>query len=119
VAAARSWQSPWHSPTFSSVTNLGPTINSSATEWSPSITADGLVLLFASDRVGILGVLDLWVTIRSSIASPFGQPIDLGPMVNSSADYAGADLAPDGTMLLFMCRLRGGPGVLRSVGGAG
>jgi hypothetical protein len=95
---------------FSRVINLGPTVNSSATEWSPSISADGLDLFFASDRAGTLGVLDLWVTLRSSIASPFGQPIDLGPMVNSSADDAGPDLAPDGTMLYFMSRRPGGLG---------
>src|SRR5262249_34177520 len=80
---------------FSTCTNRGSVVNSAATEWSPNISSDGLALFFAADRAGTAGVLDLWVTLRPTAASPFGPPINLGPMVNSSADDAGPALAPD------------------------
>jgi len=95
---------------FSVVTNLGTVVNSPSTEWSPSMSADGLALFFASDRAGTLGVMDLWVTLRPTTVSPFGQPINLGPLVNSSADDAGPELAPDGATLYFMSRRFDGQG---------
>jgi Tol biopolymer transport system component len=95
---------------FSVVTNLGSVVNSSSTESSPNISSDGLALFFASDRSGTEGVMDLWVTMRLTTTSPFGRPINLGPTVNSPADDAGPDLAPDGSTLYFMSRRPGGQG---------
>jgi hypothetical protein len=46
---------PWEPPV-----NLGPTVNSSAGEAGPGISADGLTLFFHSDRPGGYGDWDLW-----------------------------------------------------------
>ena len=52
--------SPWAAPT-----NLGPVVNSDATDTQPSIPPDRETLYFASDRPGSFGGLDLYVTTRS------------------------------------------------------
>ena len=50
---------PWCTPV-----NLGPTVNSSAWEAMPSLSANGSTLYFCSDRPGGSGGMDLWqVTI--------------------------------------------------------
>jgi len=40
--------------------NLGATVNSSAVDYAPSISADGSTLYFGSDRPGGIGSADLW-----------------------------------------------------------
>jgi Tol biopolymer transport system component len=95
---------------FSIVTNLGPAVNTSAMEWSPDISPNGLTLFLASDRSGTTGVMDLWVTVRTTTASPFGRPVNLGRTVNSPVDDAGPALTPDGSTLYFMSRRDGGLG---------
>jgi Tol biopolymer transport system component len=44
--------------------NLGSPVNTEATEQQPSVSDDGRTLLFASDRPGTMGDLDLWMTTR-------------------------------------------------------
>ncbi len=41
--------------TFGEPTNLGPNVNSSAQQFAPSISADGLELYFTSNRPGVYG----------------------------------------------------------------
>jgi len=69
--------------TWAKPVNLGPIVNSTNNEWSPSITADGLSLFFCSGRSGSLGGWDTWMTTRSSVSDPWGQPVNLGSPVNS------------------------------------
>jgi Tol biopolymer transport system component len=44
--------------------NLGPNVNTSYSDHSPSISADGLTLFFCSNRPGGYGSCDLWMTTR-------------------------------------------------------
>jgi uncharacterized protein (TIGR02246 family) len=81
--------------------NLGPTVNSSAGEWGQSLSADGLELYFSSQRPGGHGRLDLWVTTRETTNDDWGNPVNLGPTVNSSADDAFPYISPDGLKLFF------------------
>jgi serine/threonine protein kinase/Tol biopolymer transport system component len=97
---------PWGIPT-----NLGPTVNSSSREYQPSISADGLLLFFASDRPGGLGPDDIWVTRRASVSDPWGLPVNLGPTVNTSADDWGPYISPDGSTLYFISKRPGGYGL--------
>ncbi|CAN5336317.1 hypothetical protein BH11PLA2_BH11PLA2_45430 [soil metagenome] len=64
--------------------NLGPGVNSGYEEATPYVTADGLTILFRSDRPGGEGESDLWQCTRRSIEEPFANPVNLGPMINSS-----------------------------------
>ena len=53
-------------------------INSVANEQHPAISKDGLSLYFASGRPGGCGKMDIWVSQRSSIDSPWEEPFNLG-----------------------------------------
>ncbi|NOX54578.1 MAG: protein kinase [Planctomycetes bacterium] len=81
--------------------NLGPLVNSAAADCTPCLSADGLTLLFASNREGSHGDLDLWSSARASTKAPWGLPVNLGPTVNSSSDDAGPSLSADGRLLVF------------------
>ena len=84
--------------TFGEPTNLGPIGNSSADDGSPSISDDGLSLYFHSLRSG---VADLWVTTRATTNDDWGEPVNLGPVVNSSAAEVAPSISADGLELYF------------------
>ena len=87
---------PWGSPV-----NLGPPVNSAYYEWSPSMTDDGLSLFFCSERPGGSGVQDVWVSTRASTTDPWGEPVNLGPTVNSPAGEAYVDISADGLWMFL------------------
>ena len=88
--------------------NLGPTVNSSSKDNSPALSADGLTLLFASTRG--LGESDLWTCTRASLSESFGEPVNLGPTVNSSFGEGRPALSADELTLLFFSNRPGGQG---------
>jgi len=98
-------QDPWGEPM-----NLGPPINSAADECGLSITANGLELYFSSNRLGGSGGVDIWVMTRTSISKPWGEPMNLGPTVNSSVDEVGISISKDGLSLIFDSDRSGGYG---------
>jgi hypothetical protein len=81
--------------------NLGSAINSPQDEGFPRISADCLELYFSSKRSGGLGRTDLWVTKRETINSPWLEPVNLGPTVNSSSGDFAPNITPDGLALIF------------------
>ncbi len=104
VARRPTTSDPWSTPV-----NLGPPVNSSAGECCPSISADGRMLFFGSDRGGSAGY-DLWVTTRASVSDPWGPPVNLGATVNSSTSDDGPSISADGSTLYFMSNRPGGYG---------
>ena len=52
---------------WSTPVNLGATVNSSATEQHPYLSADATTLVFVSNRTGGFGGPDLWMTTRAQI----------------------------------------------------
>jgi len=87
---------PWTEPV-----NLGPTVNSSAADSDPEISADGLTLFFHSDRPDGYGDVDLWVTTRSTRDGPWAEPVNLGPTINTSEYDGDPDISSDGLSLFF------------------
>jgi Tol biopolymer transport system component len=81
--------------------NLGPLINSSGNEGSPEVSSDGLELYFNSNRPGGLGATDLWVSKRPNTESPWGEPKNLGPVVNTAAAEIAPCISGDGLELYF------------------
>jgi ribosomal protein L24E len=59
-AATRRWNEPWSTPA-----NLGPNVNSAASETRPSLSWDGNTLYFGSTRPGGEGMSDIYVTTRA------------------------------------------------------
>ena len=103
VAKRLTTNDPWDQ-----AVNLGPLINTSAWDGTPCVSSDGLELYFDSDRPGGYGSSDIWVATRSSLEDPWGEPINLGPTVNSSALECAACVSNDG-LLLFFSEDYGGP----------
>ena len=95
---------------FGTPTNMGPTVNSSSSDWSPSISADGLTLYFNSNRPGGYGDYDLWVTTRPTVSDPWGTPVNLGPTVNGPTKEAFPSISADGLSLFFESTQTGGYG---------
>ncbi len=97
--------------TFGTPMNLGAPVNSSGGEGSPSISFDGLSLYFTSLRSGGQGVADIWVTTRATISDLWGEPMNLGPAVNSSAWDGEQSISSDGLSLYFGSQRPGGHGM--------
>jgi Tol biopolymer transport system component len=81
--------------------NLGPLVNTSANEYGPSLSADGLTLYFTSNRPGGVGEHDLYMTMRESRQGPWGKPVNLGPVVNSEFGEVNPSISRDGLSLYF------------------
>lgn len=91
------WQAPVPAP-----------FNSSGRDFDPAFSADGRIVYFCSDRAGGMGRDDLW---RVSVeANGFGDPVALGPTVNSVASEFAPMLSADGRRLLFSSDRPGGAG---------
>ena len=80
-------------------------INTMFGEGGPSISIDGHLLFFGSNRPGTLGNTDLWASRREDVHDDFawGPPVNLGPGVNTAeadgnADYVPAGSASDGNL---------------------
>ncbi|MDD3878177.1 MAG: OmpA family protein [Bacteroidales bacterium] len=52
----------------------------------PSLSADELVLYFASDMPGGQGGRDIWMASRDRKTRPFETPVNLGSTINTSSD---------------------------------
>jgi len=96
--------------TFGTPTNLGPPVNSPADDWDAYISADGLLLLFGSTRSGGVGNIDIWASTRATIDDPWGEPTNLGPVVNSAQDETDPSLSTDQLSLYFRSNRPGGIG---------
>jgi tetratricopeptide (TPR) repeat protein/Tol biopolymer transport system component/predicted Ser/Thr protein kinase len=97
--------------------NLGPTINSTFGEASPCISADSLLLFFASDRPNGYGGADIWVTTRTSKDNSWGEPVNLGSTVNSPAFEMFPSISSDGLTLFFTSGFLGYPARTGGFGG--
>jgi Tol biopolymer transport system component len=92
--------------------NLGPAVNGPANDWCPAISADGLMLIFQSDRPGSFGGDDFWMSTRTSISERWSAAVHLGPEIITSAVEAKAEFPADGRTLLFASARPGGRGAL-------
>jgi len=81
--------------------NLGAFINSEYREALPSITADGLILVFSSKRPGGIGGYDIWLSTRPTKKSPWDPPINLGSLINSEGPEFCGCISPDGCSLYY------------------
>ena len=90
--------------------NLGSTLNSASYDTSPSVSSDGLRLYFGSTRPGGQGNDDLWVAKRATINDPWGEPVNLGPNVNSGRGEWCPSISADGLELYFESNRPAGSG---------
>ena len=93
------------SESFGEATPLPDSINQ-YTSFTPHLSPDGLLLLFASIRPGGQGDEDIWVATRPSLNDPFGAPINFndffpGSQVNSSHEEAAPWLSTNRRVLFL------------------
>jgi hypothetical protein len=93
---------------WGSAVNLGPPVNTSTCDGTPSISADGLELYFSNVgpsgstyRPGGHGGGDIWVTKRKSKDENWDNPVNLGPTINSSSMETYPNISADGLSLYF------------------
>lgn len=79
--------------------NLQKPVNSKYWESQPSISSDGRVLYFASDRPGGFGGIDIWMSKFSE--KGWEEPINLGKEINTSKDEQFPFIHSDNTTLYF------------------
>lgn len=82
---------PWEAPD-----NLGPPVNTSDADGSPSLSTDGhLLFFFNSDRPGGFGGPDIYMSRRTNTNDDFGwgSPVNLGADVNTAGFEGGTRYA--------------------------
>ena len=65
------------------------------------MSPDGLEAYFGSTRAGGYGGYDIWMMTRKTTDGDWGQPVNLGPTVNSVHNDWSPVLSPDGLELYF------------------
>lgn len=98
-------QDPWLEPT-----NLGAPLNTSWDEGTADLSRGGVALLFNSDRPGGYGGGDIWLFQRISFGNSFGEPVNIGPPINTSALEGYPRLSSDELTLYFGSTRPGGSG---------
>ncbi len=89
--------------------NLGPSINTSAWESQPTLSADGRTIYFVSDRKGGMGSRDIYVSsLNDSLV--WSQAENVGPAINTSKDEISPFIHVNGQTLYFSSNGRPGFG---------
>ncbi len=96
---------PWATPV-----NLGPPVNTSALDACPDISTDGLSLFFGGNAPGGSGDNDIWMSTRATILNTWDPPVNLGPIVNTSAYDCCPSISANGLVLFFHSTRHGGYG---------
>ncbi|MDR1459318.1 MAG: OmpA family protein [Bacteroidales bacterium] len=80
--------------------NFGKPVNTRYWESQPTFSADGKTILYASNRPGGVGNVDIWQTTMLE-EGVFSEPVNLGTPVNTMKDEISPFLHPDGVTLYF------------------
>lgn len=89
--------------------NLGPSVNTAASEISPSVHVDGITLYFSSNRSGGLGNYDIFVT-QLLLEGGWKNPQNLGVPFNSPMDDEYPTVVRSGEYMYFSSNRLGGQG---------
>lgn len=73
-------------------------LNTPMWEATPEVSADGLVMLLASDRNG--GNLDLWLSRRTDRGAPWGPPVIVQDLASPEHDFS-ASMSADELAIVF------------------
>jgi hypothetical protein len=76
-------------------------LNSAAGDFRPNVRADGLEIVFDSNRAGTRGGQDLYSASRAGLHDPWSAPVNLGDLVNTDRNETRASFGSDGTSLVF------------------
>jgi hypothetical protein len=86
---------------FGPATAVSELNDATANDIQPNVRADGLEVVFSSNRSGTLGAQDIWVATRAKHSDPWSAPLNIGSAVNTAAAESRPSLSRDGNQLLF------------------
>lgn len=89
--------------------NLGPRVNSAASEHHAMPSPDGRALYITSDRPGGYGSEDIYITTRAADGQ-WGPPVNLGPQINGPGNDRCLVWTPDHRIFIFDSTRAGGFG---------
>lgn len=94
------YQAEFNDKKLTAITTLGEPV-SNHIDWDaqPSLTPDGKVMFFASDRKGGVGGTDIWFTVLRN--GTWSSPINCGENINSRCDDLTPFVSQDGKRLLI------------------
>ena len=95
---------PWSDPVY-----LGDNVNSAQAEGLATLSANGLQLIFASDREGGIGSSDLWECTRESTEAPWSPARNITSLNTPDREHAPL-LSSDGLSLVLTSDRPGGLG---------
>lgn len=93
--------SEWHAGRWQQPKPIGAPVNTKWMERQPSLSADGRVLLFSSDRPGGYGGRDIWLSYRDE-SGRWTEPGNVGSVINTAGNEDCPFLHADGQTLYFM-----------------
>lgn len=91
------YRAVWTGSSFANATSVAA-LNSSASEYFPTLSADELTIYFSSNRPGGRGGFDIWTAHRSTISDGFSTPTLVSELNSNINEYAGW-LSPDNCRL--------------------
>jgi hypothetical protein len=103
------YYSSFNGMTWSKPLNIGSPVNTGYWESQPSISANGRMLFFASNRSVGFGGMDLWYSVMNS-KSEWGIPLNMGIAINTPGDEMSPFIHFDGKTLYFSSNGRIGLG---------
>jgi flagellar motor protein MotB len=80
--------------------NIGPPVNTASWESQPSISSNGNLLFFASNRPGGFGGMDIWYSVRAQ-GGKWSTPKNPGPAINTVGDEMSPFIHFDSKTLYF------------------
>ena len=80
--------------------NMGDVINSRQWESQPSLSADGRILYFSSDRKGSIGKTDIWYSRMNNVGE-WSQPINAGNLINTEYEEFAPFIHANGRVLFY------------------
>jgi len=79
--------------------NMGTNINRRSWESQPSLSADGKILYFVSDRPGGRGKRDIWMS--KAVDGGWSRAVNLGPTINTAEEEVSPFVHVNGQVLYF------------------
>src|SRR5205823_5737726 len=95
---------------WSAPVNLGPVVNSTASELGPALSADSLSLYISVTKAGGFGGNDIWVSQRPTVSGAWGAPVNLGPTISTPSTEFVPAFSEDGHWMFFASDRANGSG---------
>ncbi|MFC1603942.1 LamG-like jellyroll fold domain-containing protein [Planctomycetota bacterium] len=96
---------PWRTPV-----NLGTSVNTGSADVTPTMSGDGLTMVFVSNRSGGSGRADIWMATRTTTQNEWGAATNLKSGINTSYFDGEPAISADGLVLFFTSDRGGGLG---------